>query len=229
MCLRKGFDIVAELFTCAAANKQDFHLSVIGGMGSKSYAAKLERLEQELGEKIKVEGWVPSESEEYHELLKQNDYLIFPSLEEGQAGSVLDALACGMIPIVTRETGVDISPFGFLEAELGSCENAAILNRALRADAAEMTELKELTLDYYATHHLPWEEELQRVLTHYITTGEVYARGEECPPAYTPRLKEEPVSALRRYLWGPLACGLRWLCPSKQKRKRMYNYYRASR
>ncbi len=228
MCLRKGFDIVAELFSRAAAEGRDFRLSIIGGKGSKSYAAKLEALKETLGDKLNVEGWVPSESARYPALLKQHDYIIFPSLEEGQAGSVLDALACGLVPLVTRETGVDLSPFGFLEAELGSAENAAILNRAMAAEAAERAELKGLTLDYYAEHHLPWVEHMQQAVTHFLKTGEVFEAG-QCPPCCSGASAAAPVTPWRRYLLAPLAWAARFFCPAKQKRKRLYNYYRASR
>ncbi len=227
MCLRKGFDIMAELFCQAAAAGRAFHLSIIGGMGNRRYAAKLEALQRTLGSQLSVEGWVPSDSAQYPELLRQHDYVIFPSLEEGQAGSVLDALACGLVPLVTRETGVDWSPLGFLEAELGSAENAAVLHRALEVDAAERAQLKAQTLDYYAAEHLPWVEHLQQALEHFLATGEVYERG-QCPAS---RVTWVPptVSVWRRRVLAPLACVLSFICPSRQKRKRLWNYYRATR
>lgn len=227
MCLRKGFDIVAELFSGAARRGKNFHLTVIGGRGSKTYAAKLAALQQELGERISVEGWVPSDSERYPELLRQNDFIIFPSLEEGQAGSVLDALACGLVPIVTPQTGIDCSPLGMLEPTLHSQRNKRILDRAFEAGENEVNALKQQTAAYYAARHLPWRSELEEAFRLFLKTGRIHPEGAARNDA--PCRKTAPISWARRYLAAPGAWLLRFLCPSKQKRKRLYNYCRMAR
>ena len=45
----------------------------------------------------------------YHEF-EQADVFVLPSLSEGQAGVVLEAMACGCPVIATRESGVDFAP-----------------------------------------------------------------------------------------------------------------------
>lgn len=224
MCLRKGFDIVAELFSEAARRGKDFYLTIIGGEGSKVYAAKLAELQQTLGQRLRIEGWVPSDSDRYPELLRQNDFIIFPSLEEGQAGSVLDALACGLVPIVTPQTGIDCSPLGMLEPALHSQRNKCILDRALDADENEVSALKQQTAAYYTARHLSWRGELEEAFRLFLETGRIYPEGtahieDTCA---TPRR----LSWVRRNLAAPGAWLLRFLCPSKQKRKRLYNFYR---
>ncbi len=226
MCLRKGFDIMVELFTQAAEEGRDFHLSIIGREGNKTYASKLEQLKLTLGDKLTVEGWVPAETNAYPELLRKNDFVILPSLEEGQVGSVLDALACGLIPIVTREAGIDISPLGFLEGELGSAENKAIFNSALEASEEEIANLKQVSLAHYIAHHLPWETELQKAFEYFLETGDAH---DSESSADEEAATQPSASAWSRYVMAPLAYGARYLCPSKQKRKRLYNYYRTAR
>lgn len=44
------------------------------------------------------------------EEFRQADVLVLPSLSEGQAGVVLEAMACGCPVIATRESGVDFEP-----------------------------------------------------------------------------------------------------------------------
>ncbi len=38
--------------------------------------------------------------------------LVLPSLAEGQAGTLLEAMSCGCIPIATPQTGVDAAAYG---------------------------------------------------------------------------------------------------------------------
>lgn len=228
MCMRKGFDIVAELFTRAAREGFPFQLTVIGAEGGKTYAAKLARLKQELGARLRVEGWVPSSSERYPAILRQNDFILFPSLEEGQAGSVLDALACGLIPIVTPQTGIDCSPLGYLEPALHSEMNERILRHALALKPAAIQQLANETIAYYAARHLGWETALEEALRLLIETGRANpesAQAAEMTASPPPRR----AGFVRRRIAGPGAWVLRFLCPSKQKRKRLYNYYRLSR
>lgn len=229
MCLRKGFDIVAELFTEAAREGLPFRLTIIGAEGNATYAAKLARLKEHLAERLCVEGWVPSSSDRYAELLRQNDFLIFPSLEEGQAGSVLDALACGLIPMVTPQTGIDCSPLGYLEAALHSTRNATVLRRALALEPDAIQKLRHETAAYYAAHHLGWKEELEEALRLFIETGRARPEERTAPACAATGTAQPRAGFMRRYFAGPGAWVLRFICPSKQKRKRLYNYYRLSR
>ncbi len=41
-------------------------------------------------------------------------FSIFPSCSEGQSGSVLTTMSLGLIPIVTKEVGIDVFDKGFL-------------------------------------------------------------------------------------------------------------------
>lgn len=128
MCLRKGFDIVADMLQIL--REKPFVCGIIGGAGDSDYQAKLSDLQQQFGEKIQLHGWVDSKKPEYRQLLQQYDFVLFPSLEEGQAGSVLDAISQGLIPLTTRETGIDFAPLGYLIPKLNCEHNNNILQRA---------------------------------------------------------------------------------------------------
>ena len=75
-------------------------------------------------------------------LSEQCGFLIFPSCAEGMAGSVLNGMARGLIPIVTSECGVDIENSGVL---IKSCQPEHLAT--LSAEVAEWPPEKCL---YYA-------------------------------------------------------------------------------
>ncbi len=57
-------------------------------------------------------GWVRVNSRQYNELIVKCAYVIHPSCAEGQPGSVVQCMYSGLIPLVTRETGIDTEDFG---------------------------------------------------------------------------------------------------------------------
>jgi glycosyltransferase involved in cell wall biosynthesis len=65
--------------------------------------------------------------EKFTEVANRCGFLIFPSCSEGQAGGVLDSMALGLIPIITRETGINTADFGVTlpDAEIGTIQRIA--------------------------------------------------------------------------------------------------------
>ena len=62
-------------------------------------------------------------SEKHVSILNSAQYAVFPSLCEGQAGTLLEAMACGCVPIATRESGIDADKYGGWVIEAGSVES----------------------------------------------------------------------------------------------------------
>lgn len=151
--LRKGFDIVNDIFTDPAIIKNNFHLSIIGGKSNSYYKNKISRLKNLLGEKLTVFGWIDSNSDEYSKILSKNNFLIFPTLEEGQAGTVLDGIRHGIIPIISNNSGIDFSPLGVFELKLNSSNNKQLIIKALSTSANERMRLAEKSIDYYQLFH----------------------------------------------------------------------------
>lgn len=162
MCLRKGFDILSNMLT--KFQDTPYMCGIIGGSGDADYQYKLSNLQKQLGDKIHLHGWVDSSSPEYRNLLQQYDFVLFPSLEEGQAGSVLDAMSQGLIPLITRETGIDFAPLGYFLPALDSEHNEDILKHALSLAKGQILSLQKQTLQYYQRYHLYWQNNLKRAL-----------------------------------------------------------------
>ncbi len=104
--LHKGLDLTLEAFK----NKKDWTLHVCG------YTEQEYELIQQVGitDNIYIHGFLDLESESFNEITKNALFVILPSCSEGIATSVITAMGrTAMIPIVTKESGVDIDQFGF--------------------------------------------------------------------------------------------------------------------
>jgi GT2 family glycosyltransferase len=162
--LRKGFDIVASAVAAADLEQLGAQLHIVGAPSYPHYRAKLADLEARLGPRISNHGWLAPTSTEYRELLERVDFLFFPSLEEGQAGTVIDALSCGVIPLISAHCGVDFAPLGFCELETASDHNVELLRRACAMPAAERQRLRAKSLEYYDEFHAGFEQQLDLAL-----------------------------------------------------------------
>lgn len=160
--IRKGFDIVCSMFSDPLFKDKDFHLDIIGAITSPFYQKKLNDLKELLGEKITYHGWIDSKDERYASIISRSDYLIHPALEEGQAGSVLEAMQLGVIPIITISTGVDFSPLGVFEKKIKSSLNVNLLEKSYTLSKKQIGELKSKTIEYYQELHVPFRENLRR-------------------------------------------------------------------
>ena len=57
-------------------------------------------------------GWVAVGSSEYFDLVRNCGTVIQPTCTAGQAGSVVVCMGNGLIPVVTKEAGIDTDDFG---------------------------------------------------------------------------------------------------------------------
>ena len=108
--INKGLDLVLEAFAAAP----DLHVWVCGPIDRRKDVEFLREYRKELfhSPNIHPVGWTNVNSSDFDPLADRCGSLIFPSCTEGMSGSVLDAMARGLIPVVTPECGVDVSGFG---------------------------------------------------------------------------------------------------------------------
>ena len=165
LCLRKGTDILYDLFIkLAQHSKLDYRLTIVGGGGcGRQYTYLINKLAKKSAGKVSYLG--PLFGQKYTEILKANDFYFFPSIEEGQAGTVLDAMYNGLIPLITKESGVDFSPLGFLEPRMKSKKNMTILKSIFDLSDEEKRKLSTQTAQYYNDKHLGFKERLKNILT----------------------------------------------------------------
>jgi len=103
--VHKGLDLLLETFS-----RVDAHLwicQLLTPEFSRVYRRELEELPN-----IHYSGWVPMRSTEFYALAEKCAYAILPSCSEGCAGSVVECLHHGLVPVVSRETTVDTGDYG---------------------------------------------------------------------------------------------------------------------
>lgn len=102
--VHKGLDLVLEAF----AGAPELELVVCGPVDAEpDFAAAYER-ELRGTASIRTLGWVDVTSPQFAELAASCVGLVYPTCAEGQAGSVVAALAAGLVPVVTPQAGVDV-------------------------------------------------------------------------------------------------------------------------
>lgn len=109
--LHKGLDLAVEAFR----EFPDWTLHVCGYTQRESEFMK----SLNLPKNVIVHGFIDIESSLFQKLSKNCGYVILPSSSEGIATAILTAMGRGaMIPVVTKECGIDIDDFGILIDDL---------------------------------------------------------------------------------------------------------------
>jgi hypothetical protein len=104
----KGLDLLLEIFP----RHPDLHLHVCSYFASERPFCACYRRELFETPNVHPVGWVTVNGPEFQALVRQAAYVIHPSAAEGQASSVVQCLSAGLIPLVTRETGVETTEAG---------------------------------------------------------------------------------------------------------------------
>lgn len=106
----KGLDLVIEAF----ASRRDAHLWICGPLRSDLLFRQVYRKELFRTPNIHPVGWVGLRSPVFQELARRCGAFVFASCSEGMSGAVLNCMKVGLVPIVSRNCGVDVDPFGYL-------------------------------------------------------------------------------------------------------------------
>ncbi|MDP6704228.1 MAG: hypothetical protein QF775_01945 [archaeon] len=105
--LEKGLDLVVEailglsdveLYICAPEKEAEFN--------------GVYRMLMEKASNIHSLGFIQPGGKRFHEVTEMCGFIVFPASSEGTATSVTTCMRRGMVPVVTRESGIDIGDFG---------------------------------------------------------------------------------------------------------------------
>jgi glycosyltransferase involved in cell wall biosynthesis len=136
--VHKGLDLVLEAFR----DLPHLHLTVFGKADtdfSKFYHRELQETPN-----IHFAGYVDPGSTSFIDSANQSVALIFPSSSEGSSGGVVTAMHAGLIPVISRESGVDIGKSGVI---LSRCDVAAIKTEVEQMAITSPLELKAHALE----------------------------------------------------------------------------------
>ncbi|MGC2064301.1 MAG: glycosyltransferase [Thermodesulfovibrionales bacterium] len=135
--VHKGLDLVLDLF----AEMKECHLYVCGPIQQEKEFDRLYHRELYETPNIHTIGWVDVNSSEFTEITNKCIGLIYPSSSEGQCGAVINCLHAGLIPIISYQSGVDISDFGLI---LRDCSPEAIKDSLQRISGLPAEELRSM-------------------------------------------------------------------------------------
>ena len=104
----KGLDLLLEIFP----KHSNLNLYICSRFKADREFCRIYNKELYKTKNIKPVGWIIINSKEFYNLVKKCAYVILPSCAEGQPGSVVQCMHTGMIPVVTKECGIDTEDFG---------------------------------------------------------------------------------------------------------------------
>lgn len=102
----KGLDWLIEIF----AKKPELNLYIGGRVSEELKRIYMDELALP---NIHMMGFVSLASAQFREICRKTAWYVSPSASEGCAGAVLDAMASGLIPIITTACGVNTHGVGF--------------------------------------------------------------------------------------------------------------------
>jgi glycosyltransferase involved in cell wall biosynthesis len=134
--VHKGLDLVLETFV----DMPDYHLTICGPIDGEKDFRKVFYKELYQTANIHTEGWLDVDSQKFVKIARGCIGLIYPSCSEGGGGSVINCMHAGLIPIVSRESSVDVDEdYGIV---LPECSTEEIRGSVRRLSALPSEKLK---------------------------------------------------------------------------------------
>ena len=143
--IHKGLDICLEVFK----DSPNLTLHVFGPeekMFMEVYKKEL------LLPNIKFYGYIDVTSSKFIQLSKKCLFTIYPSCSEGQSGALLTCMGMGLIPLSTKESGVDLKNLGFYINENIS-EIKKIINNVLCIENSVLKKYSTENYNYIKKEH----------------------------------------------------------------------------
>lgn len=137
--VHKGLDLVIEAFCIL----HDFHLDICGPIDIEPEFKKAFQKELYEVNNIKTWGTVDVSSEMFRKIIKDTIGIIYPSCSEGTAGSVIVGMHAGLIPLISKESGVDIDENAGIV--LSDCSVVEICRKVQEVSNMKKEQLKKMS------------------------------------------------------------------------------------
>jgi len=148
--VHKGLDLCLDVFS----KNQELFLHVCGPVDKEEDFWNLYKKELIRLKNIRYHGFVSIESNMFEEIINSTAFAIFPSCSEGTSGSLLTCMAYGLIPVATKEAGVNIEKnYGLL---LEDYKIEYIENKIFEINKTPPDKLKDMaiqSMDYTHKNH----------------------------------------------------------------------------
>jgi glycosyltransferase involved in cell wall biosynthesis len=128
--LHKGLDRVLEVFAALPG----LELAVLGPIDREPEFERAFRRELYETPSIRTLGWTDVAGPEFLAVARSHLALVYPSCSEGQNGGAVTCMHAGLLPVLSRESGVDLAPSYGIELVESSLDEirARVLELAAR-------------------------------------------------------------------------------------------------
>jgi glycosyltransferase involved in cell wall biosynthesis len=147
--VHKGLDLTLEAFV----QMPDCHLTVCAPIRQEPSFERTYQVELHETPNIHLEGWVECGSERYRQIALSCLGFIYPSASEGFSSSTVEALHAGLIPIISRETGVPARQFGLVLANSSIGEIQQAVRKLISMPVQELQLRARQAWEYARSNH----------------------------------------------------------------------------
>jgi glycosyltransferase involved in cell wall biosynthesis len=147
--VHKGLDLTLEAF----AQTPDLELTVCGRLDRDKDFTRLYHTELYETSNIHPVGWVDVAGPQFLDLADRCIAVVFPSCSESESCSVLTCMQAGLIPVVTREAGIDVQDFGILLQDASVDEIQEAVQRLTKLPASQLKEMSRKAWEYTRDNH----------------------------------------------------------------------------
>jgi len=144
----KGLDLLLEIF----ANNSSWHLHICGRLNSEINNNFQEHL---ACRNIHQHGYLTMASNTFTKICKKSMFYISPSCSDGMQGTTLNAMAAGLIPIITKDAGVKLFGCGYIIENVSISALTKQINQCTTIDNNTQKTLSNLSLEIVNKHYNP--------------------------------------------------------------------------
>jgi glycosyltransferase involved in cell wall biosynthesis len=196
--VRKGLDLVLEAF----ARMPHAQLTVCGPLDGDPDFVQAYRKELFETPNIRATGWVDVGSAAFADICKNSLALVYPSCAEGQCGGVVTTMQAGVIPVVSRESGVDVDDFGIIPGACTVDDLIEAVETLMHLPSARLEEMARAARDHALRHHRPQHflDRYRSVISEFTGASDASPSVARAMPLRAPkRLRLDSPAALEAY------------------------------
>jgi hypothetical protein len=144
----KGLDLLLEIFSA----NPSWHLHIFGKLDSEIKDNFQEYL---ACRNIHQHGYVKMGSRTFTHICKKSMFYISPTCSDSMQGTTLNAMAAGVIPVITRDTGVKLFGCGYYIKDVSIPALTKQIEKCTKIDDITHKKLSHLALEVVNQHYRP--------------------------------------------------------------------------